>query len=193
MENAKGIDVSSHNAGSIANMMKVLDFAIVRASVVWSKHHDDGTVERGQRADDSYARHSAATLKAGKVLGAYHFAGYGPGPTAQAQLLLRVARNASFLVVDVEGEALKYPKVMRGIIANLHKLDPQRRLVGLYSSDGTWPGDLGQDFDWPAHWEHLPGRPWRFWQTDNGGGKLDHDEYHGTVAQLRAWAATRRP
>lgn len=174
--NARGIDVSHYN-GPITNLLKQVDFVIAKSS-------------QGAFVDSKYATFSAQTLAAKKVLGAYHFGVYGPGPTTQAKTMLSVARNAQFLVLDVEGEALRYPAVMRGIIANLHKLDPQKRWVGLYASDGNWPGDLGQDFDWPAHWDHEPRRPWRFWQYQ--GHPLDLDEYNGDVAHLQAWAKTRR-
>jgi GH25 family lysozyme M1 (1,4-beta-N-acetylmuramidase) len=174
--NARGIDCSHYN-GSITNLLKQVDFVIAKAS-------------EGAFLDAKYGQFSAQTLKAGKVLGAYHFGTYGPGPTRQAQTFLSVAKNAAFLALDVEGPALRHPATMAGIIANLHKLDPQKRWVGLYASDGNWPGDLGQDFDWVANWSHEPNRPYRFWQTS--GVKLDHDTYHGDVAHLQAWAKTRR-
>lgn len=176
MTNARGVDVSHYN-GSITNLLKQVDFVIAKSS-------------EGAFVDAKYAQFSAQTLKAGRVLGAYHFGIYGPGPTRQAQTMLSAARNAAFLVLDVEGNALSHLPVMRGIIANLHKLDTQRRWVGLYSSDGTWPGDLGQDFDWVAHWGHEPLRPWRFWQYQ--GVPIDLDQYNGDTAHLVAWSKTRR-
>jgi GH25 family lysozyme M1 (1,4-beta-N-acetylmuramidase) len=176
MTNAEGIDVSVYN-GSVAAIVPGLDFVIARASI-------------GASVDGRYHDHAASTLHSGKVLGAYHFAVYGPGPTRQARTFLDVATRAAFLAVDDEGVALTHPETVRGIIANLHKLDPQRRHVGLYSSDGTWPGDLGQDFDWVASWGQPPGRPWRFWQYS--GTKLDRDQYQGDVVALRTWSKTRR-
>lgn len=177
MTRAKGIDVSRYNV-SLTGLLPQVDFVIAKAS-------------EANFTDPRYARHAAATLKAGKVLGAYHFGTYGPGPTRQARTLLAAAPQAAFLALDVEGNALRYPATMRAIIANLHKLDTQRRHVGLYASDGNWPGDLGQDFDWVAHWGSEPRRPWRFWQYT--GVKLDRDEYCGTVEELRTWSKTRRP
>jgi GH25 family lysozyme M1 (1,4-beta-N-acetylmuramidase) len=176
VSNARGIDVSAFN-GSIEHIIRPLDFCIVRASV-------------GAFLDSRYEKHSHDVLMAHKVLGAYHFATYGPGPTRQARTLLNAAGNAAFLVVDDEGMTLAHPTTVRWIIANLHKLDRQRRHVLLYASDGNWPGDLGQDGNWVANWSHEPTRTWRFWQ--NTGVTLDHDEYHGTAAQLQAWAKTRR-
>ena len=177
---ARGIDVSVYN-GSIASILPAIDFVIARASV-------------GAARDAKYADHQAATLHARKVLGAYHFAVYGPGPTRQAQAFLASATHAAFLAVDDEGVALTHPATVRAIIANLHRLDPQRRKVGLYSSEGTWPGNLGQDFDWVAHYglgNGKPTRPYRFFQYQ--GHPLDRDEYNGTVVELVQWSKTRRP
>lgn len=179
MKPAAGIDVSVWQA-DISHLVPQVDFVIARASI-------------GAGTDARYAKHAAVTLHAGKVLGAYHFATFGPGPTRQAQTFLKAAGNAAFLVVDDEGVALKHPATVRGIIANLHKLDPQRRFVGLYSSEGTWPGDLGQDFAWVAHYGlngKKPKLPYRFFQSR--GSPLDLDEYNGSATALKAWAKTRR-
>jgi hypothetical protein len=180
MSSARGVDASVFNQ-SIAHLVPQIDFAILRASI-------------GAGGDGWYKRNAVAMHAVGKPYGAYHYATYGPGPTRQARTLLLAAGNAAFLAVDDEGVALTHPETVRGIIANLHALDPQRRHIGLYSSDGTWPGDLGQDFDWVAHYGlngGKPSRPYRFFQSR--GAPLDLDEYHGTVAQLEAWAKTRRP
>lgn len=178
MTNARGIDVSSAN-GSIARIIPALDFCIVRATV-------------GTKPDLTYRSHAHDTLMAGKVLGAYHWPIYGPGPTRQAAAFLAVATNAAFLCVDDEGLSLHHPTLIRGIIANLHKLDTQRRRVLLYASDGNYPGDLGQDANWIADWGGPVDHPWLFHQYSNGGGKLDRDEFHGTNAQLIAWSHGRR-
>lgn len=182
MTPAKGIDSSMFNR-DITHLVPQVDFAIVKAS-------------QGAYADGWYKHNSAAVLAGHKVLGAYLYAVYGPGPTRQARTFLLAASNAAFLVVDDEGfgptGGLNHADTVRAIIANIHNLDPQKRNVGLYSSDGTWPGDLGQDFNWIADYVDAPGHPWKFWQYNDGGGKLDHDEYNGTPAALAAWAKTRR-
>lgn len=172
MTNARGIDTSSHN-GDIRHALAGCDFAIARASI-------------GNGFDPAFAADLNTMQSMGLVTGAYHYATYGPGPTRQAALFIRHAADAEFLVIDAESTVLRYPKTIRAIIANTKRLDPRHRKVGLYSSEGTWPGNLGQDFNWVANWSHAPTTvEWRFWQYK--GSPLDRDEYHGTRAQLETW------
>jgi GH25 family lysozyme M1 (1,4-beta-N-acetylmuramidase) len=172
--NPQGIDLSywqdytPHLAG--------LSFAFARASVALS-------------VDETYGMHRRDIRKAGLILGAYHYLTYGPSGPRQASLFLSVVGDANILALDVESTALKYPSVAAAFINTLCRLDRGRRKILLYSSDGTWPGSLGQDANWVANYNKEPVRNWRFWQYE--GETLDRDVFNGTLSELHSFAGVK--
>jgi hypothetical protein len=130
--------------------------------------------------------HAADVRKVGLVLGAYHYLVYGPGGARQAATFLKAAGLADLLVLDMEAGALHYPTLAKSFIANLRKNDTHHRKIGLYSSEGTWPGNMGQDFNWVANWSTTPKITWEFWQ--NAGSPLDHDVFNGSLSHLLAYS-----
>ena len=168
----QGIDVSVFN-GDITSALKGKQFAFARASI-------------GNGYDGAFKHHLADMREQGIVTGAYHYATYGPGPTRQARLFLKYALDAEILAVDAESSVLRYPKTIRAIVINIRNLDPLKRPIALYSSEGTWPGNMTQDFNWVANWSREPRLHWAFWQRR--GAPLDLDVFNGTLAELHTLA-----
>jgi GH25 family lysozyme M1 (1,4-beta-N-acetylmuramidase) len=168
----QGIDVSQWQ-GDITNVLKGKQFAFARASI-------------GNGYDKSFAAHLADMKREGIVTGAYHYATYGPGPTRQATLFLKYALDAEILALDAESSVLRYPKTIKAIMVNIRNLDPRNRPIALYSSEGTWPGNMTQDINWVANWSREPKLHWTFWQKR--GAPLDLDVFNGTLAQLHTLA-----
>lgn len=168
----EGIDVSQFN-GDISNALKTCNFAFARASI-------------GGGYDATYAGHLADMHRANVIRGAYHYATFGPGPTRQANMFLRHADDAEILAVDAESSVLRHPQTIRAIVINIRNLDVQKRPILLYSSEGTWPGDMTQDANWVANWSRMPNITWLFWQYR--GSPLDRDKFNGTVTQLHTFA-----
>jgi len=175
MDYPQGIDISIWQ--NYLPAIKGLSFAFARASVAGS-------------LDQSYGKHRLAIRKAGLILGAYHYLVYGPGGARQAELFLSAAGDADILAMDIESSALKYPQTGRSFIYNLKKMDKKKRPILLYSSQGTWPGDLGQDANWVARWGSMePTIPWKFWQYQ--GVTVDRDYFNGTLSELKAFAGVK--
>jgi len=172
MTQPQGIDVSVWQ-GDVSDALKFCQFAFARASI-------------GISPDGRYPYHLAQMKAAGNITGAYHFLVYGPGGTRQALYFLSQAKDAQILACDMEGYVLKYPGVGRSFIAGLKANDPQHRPILLYSSEGTWPGRLGQDANWVANWSQQPRIPWKFWQRSGIG--LDRDVFNGMLADLQQFA-----
>ena len=175
MSQPTGIDVSVWQ-GDIASALVGHDFAFARASISCS-------------VDGTYRQHYATARQAKIVIGAYHYLVYGPGGSRQAAVFLKSAGNADILACDMESSVLRYPQVGKSFIAYLRKFDTQHRRILLYSSEGTWPGSLGQDNNWVANYDRMPVMSWKFWQNTNK--PLDHDVFNGTLAELKAYAYER--
>lgn len=190
----QGIDTSHYNGRISIATLEGCAFAFGQASV-------------GLWADPLFLPDQAVMKEAHLTLrGAYHYAVYGPGDTRQAEYFLAHASDADVLAVDAEirgsNRILSHPYVIAGIIANIRKLDPHHRLIGLYGSRATqvlgsngnrsmWLPSLGQDFNWVADYDGDPYRPgasprvpWRFWQRSGTG--TDHDVFSSTLADLAA-------
>jgi GH25 family lysozyme M1 (1,4-beta-N-acetylmuramidase) len=173
-DNPQGIDVSywqdysPHLAG--------LSFAFARATV-------------GLSVDGTYGMHRRDIRKAGIILGAYHYLVYGPSGPRQAALFYSTVADANILALDVESTALKYPTVAMSFLTTLRRLDHGHRKILLYSSDGTWPGNIGQDANWVANYSKEPIRNWRFWQYS--GTNLDKDVFNGTLHELHTFAGVK--
>ncbi len=150
-------------------------------------------------ADPMYATHVAAFRKASIVVGAYHF-GVGFRPVAsQVDAFLGVARDADLLALDLERDSTQTMTAAQGreFIARLRQRAPGKTIL-LYSSRGTWPGDLGQDANWIADYtlaarvarRPLTKLPWAFWQWTSR--PWDRDKFNGDLAALRALVGARR-
>lgn len=168
--------------------------------------------------DLKFGMHVANFRKAGLAfIGAYHF-GVGAAQAAiadQVTAFLRAAVpwNVDGLVLDVErnnrvrernaeGEWVwrQLPTMTRTegreFIRLLRVKVPGKPIL-LYSSRGTWPGDLGQDANWIADYtlaarvvrRPLTRLPWAFWQWTNS--PWDRNYFNGDLAALRRLAGSR--
>jgi len=178
-----GIDVSKwqRSTPSLAG----LAFAFARATYATT-------------ADPMYATHVAAFRKAGLVVGAYHFGVGFEYASAQVDAFLRVATDADLLALDLERDSTQTMTAAQGreFIARLRQRAPGKTVL-LYSSRGTWPGDLGQDANWIADYTlaarlaHRPltKLPWAFWQYTSR--PWDRDKFNGDLAALRQLVGAR--
>lgn len=184
----RGIDVSHYNGLASAELLAQLDFAIVRATY-------------GTRADAMYSRHTSRFRSATNVLavGAYHFGVGWASPAAQVSAFLAAARGADFYVLDLERDTTKTMTRAQGaeFVRLLRASAPGKKIL-LYSSRGTWPGDLGQDENWVADYTGRPDRagvspriPWRIWQWQ--GHPLDQNYFNGDAAAIRRLAGKAAP
>jgi hypothetical protein len=179
-----GIDISTYQA--VTPDLTGLSFVICRATYATGK-------------DARYDMHSANVLKAGKVLGAYHFGRRAVDYSIASQVaaFISVARNAHLLALDLEadGGTLMSNSDAAAFIAALRANDPQHRQIILYHSLSGFPTNLGQDANWIAKWSTTPPSiAWQFWQNWNtykgSGSNGDSDMYNGTVEQLRLFVGT---
>lgn len=145
--------------------------------------------------DAKFAQHMSAARMAGIVRGAYHFATGRSSADAQAQAFLTAAGDAHLLAVDFENDSVPASAALvQALIASIKAKDPRHRKVGLYHSESGFP-ELGQDFDWVAHWgAAFPARHWQFHQYTSDGslagysGRLDLDRFNGDLPALHALA-----
>jgi len=171
-----GIDVSVWQ-GDITTALVDCEFGCARASI-------------GNSVDHTYVAHAAAIRKAGLVLGAYHYLVPSETGTIQVNTFLKSASDADFFALDMESTALKVPKIAEWFISYLRKIDTRHRKILLYSSEGTWPGDMGQDANWVAKWSTTePAIRWKFWQYQ--GAPLDKDVYNGSLAELKKFVGVK--
>ena len=180
MTNAQGIDISAHQ--STTPSLAGLDFMFARATY-------------GDTPDPMYRKHTTAARAAGLVVGAYHFGRSGQYVSIRVQVaaFLASAVGAQLLALDLEADGHRNAPMSDIEAAQFMALVQQSgRAIGLYHSDSGYPGDLGQNWRWVAKWSSTPPRRrWDFWQKR--GSPLDLDEYHGTAADLRAFAAQQPP
>lgn len=145
--------------------------------------------------DAKFGQHMSAARMAGIVRGAYHFATGRSTAPAQASAFLNAAGDAHLLAVDFESDSVPASAALvQAIIASIRANDPRHRKVGLYHSESGFP-ELGQDFDWVAHWgAAFPARHWQFHQYTSDGslagyaGRLDLDRFNGDLTALHALA-----
>lgn len=174
----EGIDISAHQI-TTPNLTGRA-FVFVRATY-------------GAHGDSRYFVHAANVRKAGKVLGAYHFArpiSTGDSVAEQVHDFLLMAREADLLVLDWEsdgGNGTMRTEDARAFISAVHAAGKK---IGLYTSESHFR-DIGQDFDWVANWSREPSRHWDIWQYR--GSPLDLDRFDGTVAELLALGAPDVP
>ena len=203
----KGVDVSVYQ-GSV-DWAKVkgagITFAIVRVS--------DGT----GTLDSTFATNWKGTQKNGLVRGVYQFFEPGEDPTKQADLVLSEVKSAGGFdagdlppVMDIETTGGQSDATIQSHMQTW--LDVIAKAVGrkpiIYTNLNTsshFGGKFGAYPMWVASWgASCPTMPsgwkqWDFWQyADNGivngiSGNVDHDEFNGSLADLKAWANPTPP
>lgn len=170
----QGIDISAHQ--TTTPDLSGYDFVWIKA--------DEGTYN-----DPMWAIHVANVQRAGKLLCAYEFGVNGLTGAEQAALFLaRVGNLTKVVALDVEGPTQPTVQQAKDWIAACKAAG---KIAGIYHSESGFP-DVGEDFRWVAYW--YPSEPpmaWTFWQ--NHGGPLDHNVFHGTLAQLYSFAGVPLP
>jgi hypothetical protein len=179
-----GIDISKYQRTTPP--LAGLSFAFARATYATT-------------VDPKYAMHVANFRRAGIVVGAYHFGVGFVTPLAQVKAFIAVAKEADVLVLDLERDSTKTMTRAQGreFIRRLRAAAPGKTIL-LYSSRGTWPGDLGQDANWVADYTGQPDRagvspriPWAFWQWTSR--PWDKNRFKGDQAALRKLASLASP
>ncbi len=198
----KGVDVSIYQGSVNWTSVKAagMVFAIARVS--------DGT----GTLDSTFSPNWKGMKSAGLVRGVYQFFEPGEDPVKQADLVISEVKAAGgFIAGDL-------PPVMdmettggasdATIQANMQTwLDTIQKAIGrkpiIYTNLNTsshFGGKFGSYPLWVASWgATCPTMPngykgWQFWQyADTGSvsgisGGVDHDEFNGTLADLKAWA-----
>lgn len=164
MSYPQGIDISQYQATTPS--LAGLAFVFARASI-------------GLGADTMYVTHRDHVKAAGLVMGAYHF-GTNADPAQQARVFLASATGANLFVLDLEGS--DSPMTNAQAQTFIAAVKSAGHTCGLYHSESGYP-ELGQDFDWVAHWGvATPTRHWTFHQFR--GSPLDLDQFNGTQDQL---------
>ena len=171
----RGIDISY--AQRTTPSLSGLSFVIVRACY-------------GRVRDVEWGQHSGNVRRFGLPLGAYCF-GRNDDGAAQAQALLSIAKGADSYWLDMEADG-RNPKMTaaqgKAFIAEMHR---QGYKCGLYSSRGTWPGNIGQDYNWVADYTGTrPSMTFAIWQYR--GSPLDLDLFNGDAAALAAVFTPRK-
>jgi lysozyme len=201
---ARGVDVSEYQ-GRI-DWAKVrasgqVDFAIIRVS--------DGT----QHPDPQFQANWSGARANGIVRGVYQFFRPQQDGATQADFLLsRVQFQPGdlppFLDVEVT-DGVSHATMAARIDAWIARVKSRTGMTPLiYTSPGQWPSyhvpvPAGVGL-WVANWGVSSPRipvgwsDWTFWQTSNkssvpGIHGADSDVFHGTVAELRDFAATQGP
>ncbi len=170
-----GIDVSKWQS-SLPDLDTV-DFLFARASI-------------GTQTDPLYAQHIAEAKAASLITGAYHFNHDQISVASQVATFIAAAGDVDLYALDVEGLNAFDQSQTREFIRLMHEAGLE---CGLYhSASGFF--DAGQDWDWVAKWSPTPPAVYDFWQFTSSGnlpgypGRLDFDQYKGTLAELYALA-----
>jgi lysozyme len=203
----KGVDVSVYQ-GTI-NWASVkgagIDFAIARVS--------DGT----GTLDTTFATNWKGMKANGLVRGVYQFFEPGEDPTQQANLLLaQVKADGGFVagdlppVMDIEVTGGVSDATMQAHMQTWLTVIEQAmgRKPMIYTSS-SFAAHFGGKFTsypmWVANWGvTCPSMPngwtsWKFWQYADTGtvagisGGVDHDEFNGSLTDLKAWANPAPP
>ena len=203
----KGVDVSVYQGSVDWSKVKAagITFAIVRVS--------DGT----GTLDSTFATNWKDTKSNGLVRGVYQFFEPGEDPTKQADLVLSQVKSAGGFdpgdlppVMDIETTGGQSDATIQSNMQTW--LDVIAKAIGrkplIYTNLNTsshFGGKFGGYPLWVASWgASCPTMPnawsqWEFWQyadtgTINGiSGGVDHDEFNGSLADLKAWANPTPP
>jgi lysozyme len=203
----KGVDVSVYQ-GSV-DWAKVkgagMTFAITRVS--------DGT----GTLDSTFATNWKGIAAHGLIRGVYQFFEPGGDPTKQANLVLSEVKSAGGFdaddlppVMDIETTGGQSDATIQSHMQTW--LDVITKAIGrkpiIYTNLNTsshFGGKFGSYPLWVASWgASCPTMPsgwkaWKFWQYSDTGtvngisGGVDHDEFNGSLADLKAWANPAPP
>jgi lysozyme len=198
----KGVDVSVYQGSITWSKVKGagIVFAIARVS--------DGTGV----IDSTFATNWKGMKSNGIIRGVYQFFEPAGDPTKQANLLLSQVKSAGgFIstdlppVMDIETTGGQTNATIQSHMQTW--LDVIQKAIGrkplIYTNLNT-SSHFGGKFTgyplWVASWGvSCPTMPsgwksWKFWQYADSGtvsgisGAVDHDEFNGTLADLKAWA-----
>jgi lysozyme len=157
-------------------------------------------------SDPQFNNNWAHMQQAGVLRGAYQF--FEPGQDAAAQANLVVSKIGALgpgdlpAMIDVEVTGGQSPQTIAAKVQTW--LDIVEKGTGktpfIYSGAWFWQGNVqstnfGRYPFWiaaygvscpslPNGWNH-----WAVWQYSDGGGKLDHDVFNGSLAELQAYAS----
>lgn len=191
MTNATGIDVSSFQAPLTPAVLAGLDFVVIKAT------------EGLSITDPDLAANHAAARAWGGVAGFYHEFVPGDDPAAQASYCYQAVTSAgglapgNFAAVVASDYAGTTGAEIAAWCGQMRALAGPRVPVLVYSDLSVLPS-LGACTGWPlwvawpnptppAAGQLAPWSAWTFWQCGESG--TDQDQFNGTPAQLRAWAA----
>jgi GH25 family lysozyme M1 (1,4-beta-N-acetylmuramidase) len=157
--------------------------------------------------DPQFGNNWSNMRAAGVLRGAYQF--FEPGEDAAAQANLLVSRVGALgpgdlpAMIDVEATGGQSPQTIAAKIQTW--LDIVERGTGktpfIYSGAYFWQGSVGSTgfgrypFWIAAYGVSCPSLPngwgrWTFWQYSDGNGRLDHDVFNGSLAELEAFASS---
>lgn len=180
----RGADFSSYqnDAHLSAALESGIQFAIVKLS--------QGVDYVNPRAAEQHAQ--LAARPAVRTVGGYHFLSHDVDGAAQWDHFETVVRDAHItgpLACDQETDqgVLVPDAIAKAFIRRGHQRGFK---VGRYGDGRVFPRSLGEDWRWCAWWAKTP-PPWKWdvWQFEAGAaGAPDWDVFHGTTAQLEAWA-----
>lgn len=187
---AQGIDISAYQAAYSAAELKQYAFAFFKAA--------NGASE----TDPNFAANWAAAKAAGIHRGAY----LELVPTSSASAVAQATHFAATVkahgvepgdmvaVVSSDYNGVTGPEVLQ-VLQFLRAALPECPAL-VYSDEARLPviADCKAYPLWIAAWQPswpaTPGWTAKFWQWSDGGGRLDHDAYNGTAAELTAWLST---
>lgn len=155
----RGVDISTYQTTTPTGF----DFYICRATY------------GAAGIDARYAQHAADVRAMGKPLGAYAFWYDGQDNATAVATFLRVAGDADFWALDLEGTNANTVAGKASAADFIAKFKATGREIGLYHSFSGYPA-LGQDWRWVALWgtSTPPSIPYDVWQYGPVNG-LDLD------------------
>jgi lysozyme len=188
----QGVDVS-HYQGNFDWVAAKVDFGYAQVS--------DGI----NSPDATFDANWAGMKKAHVLRGAYQFFRPGEDPIAQANLVVKKVGKLQPgdlpVMIDVEVTDGQSPTVIAANIAKWIKvvetgtgLPPFIYTGSYFWQDNVVSTAFGKTPIWiAAYGPPCPSVPpgwknWLFWQYSDGNGKLDHDVFNGTLAQLKAYS-----
>jgi hypothetical protein len=138
-----------------------------------------------------YDTHIKKARAAGLITGAYHFNWSPLSVISQVDTFIRNAGDVDLYALDVEDNVNKetgtrteaFNQAQAREFIRLFKLKTGKK-IGLYMSESGFYTDVGQDWNWVAHWDREPRIHWDLWQFGPYKGE-DGNRFNGTVAQLR--------
>lgn len=183
----KGCDISTFQA--VGTDISGFDFVIIRSSY--------GVGEKDEKMD----AHAQNALKAGKLLGFYHYAYPDTGNTgkAEAQSMINCIKpylGKCIIALDWEGAAVSYPASW--ILEFLQTIKDETGVTGFFYS---FAAEIGKSKYapvaakyplWVANWEVTQPSTgvwdkWTIWQYAGDPNPIDLDYFNGTASDWQNW------